>query len=213
MTPKVLYSTLFSIIYIEISTPRNYRPKNVQTAEMNEEYKRQQSTFRVIYQRESDIPRVPHDNFSSTTAEIVIIPSHKIVPAAKTDMNSQSYMMMQNAPIQGIMPGNIMDPSYVSMMMTPSMPMPMYLPKIINTNTRPINYRTEACKNFHSAAGCTHGDACHFIHDFDFEGRPIPNMAEWRKNNQTRNKNIETMKNMQMGFPMYYPPSTEPHIK
>jgi hypothetical protein len=206
MTPKILYSNLVSKRYAEIVTGKSLRVRGAQTAEMAEEAKRQQSSFRVVYQRESDIPRVPNESVSFSYAEAVVIPSQKV--QAKSEVQN---MVMPMAPMGGMMPGQIMDPGYMNMMMNPSMP--IYLPKLMNPNNRPINYRTEACKNFHSAAGCTHGDACHFIHDFTYEGRPIPNMADWRKNNSIRNKNIESMKHAQMGYPMYYPPATEPHLR
>ena len=213
MTPKIIYSTLRSKFYIEISAPKSFRPKSQETTEMKEESSRQASSLRVAYQRESDIPKVPYDNNNFSYADSVIIPSQKITQP-KIDIPSQPPLMMPIPTMQGLMPSNMMDPSYINMMMG-QQTMPLYFPKMLlnNNNTKPINYRTEACKNFHSAAGCTHGDACHFIHDFTYEGRPIPNMAEWRRNNNVRMKNIEAMKNMQMGIPTYYPPPSEPHLR
>ena len=196
--------------------PKTDRPRITETAEMSEESKRQQGSFRVSYQRESDIPRVPSDSYKYSVAEYLYIPSQKIIQSNPVDLQSQTPLMMPLAPLPGILPGNVMDPNYLNMMMmSQNSSMPMYFPKMLlnNSNTKPVNYRTEACKNFHSAAGCTHGDACHFIHDFAFEGRPIPNMAEWRRNNSIRTKNIETMKSMQIGFPSYYPPESQPHLR
>ena len=179
---------------------------------MLDEAKRQQASFRVSYQREGDIPKVPSDGFKYSFADMVFIPSQKIIQPLKSDGMQQTPVMMPMNPL----PSNIMDPNYLNlMMMSQSSSMPLYFPRVMlnNSNTKPINYRTEACKNFHSAASCTHGDACHFIHDFNFEGRPIPNMAEWRKNNSIRSKNMESMKGIQMGYPSYYPPASEPHLK
>lgn len=175
---------------------------------MLEESKRQEGTLRVKYQRESDIPKIPYENASFCYPGDVVIPANKVMVQAKNESQSIPSMNMSMPMING----GIMDPAYLSMM-TPSMPMPIYMPKLMNPNSRPVNYRTEACKNFHSAAGCTHGDACHFIHDYTFEGRPIPNMAEWRKSNKIRMQNMEAMKSMQMGYPMYYPPASEPHLR
>ena len=216
MTPKVLYSNLLSIFYLEINKNKSFRPKKVETSEMTEETRRQQASFRVSYQREGDIPRVPCDDFKYSYADVVFIPPQKIIQQLEPKIQVQAPLMMPMNPIPGIMPGNVMDPNYLNLMMMAQTPaMPMYFPKLLlnNSNTKPINYRTEACKNFHSAASCTHGDACHFIHDFNFEGRPIPNMAEWRKNNSIRSKNMESMKGIQMGYPSYYPPASEPHLK
>lgn len=67
---------------------------------------------------------------------------------------------------------------------------------------KPQNYRTVPCRRFHSADGCERGDNCHFIHDFQYQGRAIPNFQAWKNNNM--------QKSMQMhGYPTmpgYYPP-------
>lgn len=216
MTPKVLYKDLISKNYAEVKKMKCFRLKNLETAEMAEETRREQTSFRPSYLRESDIPRIPCDDFRYSYAENIHMPSQKLSQAPIVDVQMQNSMMMPNNTVPCIMPGNVMDPNYLNMMMMSQTPsMPMYFPKMLlnNSNTKPVNYRTEACKNFHSAAGCTHGDACHFIHDFTYEGRPIPNMAEWRRNNSIRTKNMETMKSMQIGFPSYYPPASEPHLR
>ena len=44
---------------------------------------------------------------------------------------------------------------------------------------KPINFRTVPCRNFHSSEGCTRGDNCHFVHDFDHIGTTIGNIPEW----------------------------------
>ena len=77
--------------------------------------------------------------------------------------------------------------------------------RLSNPTAKPINFRTEACKHFHSSSGCTHSANCHFIHDYDHEGKPIPNMADWRRTNPTRLKNLEEMRRAQMGH--------QPHFK
>jgi hypothetical protein len=177
---------------------------------MQEETKRQQETLRAIYQRESDIPKIPYETQSSSYPGDLVIPASKMMIQPKVEIPASAAIGM---PIgMPIIQQPIMDPNFMGMI-TPNIQMPMYMPKLMNPNSRPVNFRTEACKNFHSAAGCTHGDACHFIHDFTYEGRPIPNMAEWRKTNKIRMQNMDAMKNMQMAYPMYYPPATEPHIR
>ena len=86
----------------------------------------------------------------------------------------------------------------------------MMLPRVFvnQRNSRPPNYRTEPCRNFHSPTGCTHGDNCHFIHDFDYPGVPIPDLDKWRRSNETRIKNIKAMQsmNINLGMATYYPP-------
>ena len=71
---------------------------------------------------------------------------------------------------------------------------------------KPQNYRTVPCRRFHSADGCERGDNCHFIHDFQFQGRPIPNFQDWKNNNVSRQRNMQGMNNYTMGVPAYYPP-------
>lgn len=36
------------------------------------------------------------------------------------------------------------------------------------------NYKTRHCNKYHSDAGCGRGEACHFIHDPEYKGRPVP---------------------------------------
>jgi hypothetical protein len=36
------------------------------------------------------------------------------------------------------------------------------------------NYKTKHCNKYHSDAGCGRGEACHFIHDIEYKGRPAP---------------------------------------
>ena len=210
MTPKLSYGSLISNFQKEIKTSKTFRQKNLQTSEMQEETKRQQETLRVVYQRESDIPKAPYETQSCSYPGDLIIPASKMMIQPKAEIPSSSSINMSMG--MPIIQQPMMDPNFMGMM-TPNIQMPMYMPKLMNPNSRPVNYRTEACKNFHSATGCTHGDACHFIHDFTYEGRPIPNMAEWRKSNRIRVQNMDAMKNMQMAYPMYYPPATEPHIR
>lgn len=71
---------------------------------------------------------------------------------------------------------------------------------------KPQNYRTVPCRRFHSSDGCERGDNCHFIHDFQYQGRPIPNFHDWKNNNMTRQRNLQGMNNYPMSVPAYYPP-------
>eukprot|EP00358_Blepharisma_japonicum_P003700 CAMPEP_0202954518 /NCGR_PEP_ID=MMETSP1395-20130829/50871_1 /ASSEMBLY_ACC=CAM_ASM_000871 /TAXON_ID=5961 /ORGANISM="Blepharisma japonicum, Strain Stock R1072" /LENGTH=326 /DNA_ID=CAMNT_0049670083 /DNA_START=846 /DNA_END=1823 /DNA_ORIENTATION=+ len=57
---------------------------------------------------------------------------------------------------------------------------------------KPQNYRTVPCKKYHSSEGCERGDNCHFIHDFQYQGRPIPNFQEWKNSNPVRQKNLQS---------------------
>jgi hypothetical protein len=48
---------------------------------------------------------------------------------------------------------------------------------------KPHNYKTVPCVFFHSPQGCSRGDNCHFIHDWNYNGRETPNMRKYVRNN------------------------------
>ena len=66
---------------------------------------------------------------------------------------------------------------------------------------KPQNFRTVPCRRFHSQDGCERGDNCHFIHDFLYQGRPIP--STHGNNGMRRNT---TPGNYNTAMPTYYPP-------
>ena len=70
---------------------------------------------------------------------------------------------------------------------------------------KPQNYRTVPCRRFHSADGCDRGDNCHFIHDFQHQGRPIPNSHDWKNNNMMK-RNMQPQNSYNPAMPSYYPP-------
>ena len=160
----------------------------------------------MTYQRACDVPDNPLEvpgEPAEITEEVTQIPLRNpvVVRAQVAQKAAQQARYNPPAPAAAAAAPPIasVTPFPPTMWMAPRMP--MYNQNLLmNSNTKPINFRTEACKNFHSPAGCTHGDNCHFIHDLDYDGRPIPNMAEWRKSNPTRLRNLEIMKSMQMGL-------------
>ena len=66
---------------------------------------------------------------------------------------------------------------------------------------KPQNFRTVPCRRFHSQDGCERGDNCHFIHDFLYQGRPLPNT---HGNNGMRRS--QPPGNYNPAMPSYYPP-------
>ena len=70
---------------------------------------------------------------------------------------------------------------------------------------KPQNYKTVPCRRFHSADGCERGDNCHFIHDFQHQGRPIPNSHDWKNNNMMR-RGMQPQNSYNPAMPSYYPP-------
>ena len=114
---------------------------------------------------------------------------------------------LPSAPIpayNGIMPGNM--PMYdPNMIMNPMDPYNfMGKSKILYNpvTKKPQNYRTVPCRRFHSTDGCERGDNCHFIHDFQYQGRPIPNFQAWKNNNMQKSMQMHSFPNA----PGYYPP-------
>lgn len=108
----------------------------------------------------------------------------------------------------------MMNPLMGGMMMRGMPQYPYYPAMPMGFPAKPVKYRTEPCRNFHSSNGCTYGDNCHFIHDFNYAGKPIPDLDAWRKSNDTRRQNINAMRYPNMGvggMPGYYPPAPEPH--
>lgn len=43
---------------------------------------------------------------------------------------------------------------------------------------KPHNYKTVPCVFFHSPQGCSRGENCHFIHDYNYSGRETPEYEE-----------------------------------
>ena len=53
--------------------------------------------------------------------------------------------------------------------------------------------------------GCERGDNCHFIHEFQYQGKPIPNFHNWKNNNMMK-KNLQPINSYNPGV-AYYPPT------
>lgn len=235
----------------------------MESSESIDQLKREQSVQRIIYQRESEIPKSPMETVSPKTfaKEIVTIPFFKAgsfppktikiqdQPIAINDdfmkifqppppplmATPYSHHMMQHPGIFQHMPPQ-MQPRLgpLPSMHLPAPPLPnnpasfapypmqnhpMYDPSMMGTQIdpygmmnksrmiynpitkKPQNFRTVPCRRFHSADGCERGDNCHFIHDFQFQGRPIPN---FHSNNMMKRNPQPTGYNPPMAS--YYPP-------
>jgi hypothetical protein len=114
---------------------------------------------------------------------------------------------LPSAPIpsfNAMMPSNL--PMYDPSMMMNAMDPYNFMGKskiLYNPVTKkPQNYRTVPCRRFHSTDGCERGDNCHFIHDFQYQGRPIPNFQAWKNNNMQKSMQMHGYSNV----PGYYPP-------
>lgn len=143
---------------------------------------------------------------SITTMQTMPNPVQSMYPGQSIPQPPQRVGPLPSAPIPAyntMVPGMPMyDPS---MMVNPMDPYNFINKGKILYNPvtkKPQNYRTVPCRRFHSADGCERGDNCHFIHDFQYQGRAIPNFQAWKNNNM--------QKSMQMhGYPTmpgYYPP-------
>ena len=59
-------------------------------------------------------------------------------------------------------------------------PIPVPAPQQPQNNfNKPSNYKTVPCRLFHSSAGCSFGDKCNYIHDYNFAGVETPNMNKY----------------------------------
>ena len=271
MTPRINYLHPTSIFYIELITNFSLI-KKAESVEALDQIKREQSGQRVIYQRESEIPRsplevlsqkpqitqrdislIPFFKLGSYPAKVIKIIDHPIVindeflkvfqpPAPPTILPIQNHYPTMMPVISHSYSNTVFPqipqppppPPKIGPLTLPSAPIPaynpipsipMYDPSMINTpmdpfgilgknkvlynpiTKKPQNYRTVPCRRFHSGDGCERGDNCHFIHDFKFQGRPIPNFQDWKNNNAIRQRNLYAMNNYSMGMASYYPPA------
>ena len=131
-------------------------------------------------------PSMPHQQISQ---RIGLLPSSSITPYNAMNPHVPTY-----------------DPSLLANPMDPYSLMNKTRVLYNPVTKKPQNFRTVPCRRFHSSDGCERGDNCHFIHDFQFQGRPIPNFQDWKNNNFTRQKNIQSMNEYPIGIPNYFPP-------
>lgn len=262
MTPRITYTQPFSILYIGMRIMFTHKRK-IESTESLDQLKREQSLQRVIYQRESEIPKSPLEVHSQKSygslKDISLIPFFKSgsyppkiiklidqpiiindefmkifqppVPPPPPPMIPAQYSPIIPLPIQpGLYTGQVPQPPPPRLGPLPSSPIPQYnMPQIpiydpailanpmdpyslmnksrilYNPVTKkPQNYRTVPCRKFHSGDGCERGDNCHFIHDFQFQGRPIPNFQDWKNHNMIRQQNLQSINTYNMAS--YYPP-------
>ncbi|CAG9327857.1 unnamed protein product [Blepharisma stoltei] len=263
---------------------KNCLRKKAESLENIEETRRESENMKCVYQRESEIPKMPRDTGASSSLNISVmkIPPYrqgchiqtisikeapqdlpiqnsqipiesysppmnfqfhslkesevKAMPPQPTmpmytpspmpnPMNPYNPYMMPMAP-NPMMPMPMMPNSYASPVINPGyyppmnpvyQPMPGYPPNPLTTNpamkkpflinpltNKPPGFKTLPCRNFHSTIGCARGDNCHFIHDFQFQGRAIPNFEQWKITNEERLKNLPNSKEAMQ--PIYFPP-------
>lgn len=166
LTPRIHYSSLL-VQRVQKSTRAA-----VDSNERAEVSKQLQRSRAVLYERESDIPRCPQDRGVSEIGCIPIVPLERV----RTNQIGTAVKMLEMAPPQ---PEIKFD--FLPFMMADSLYQNKAKVKFDPITKKPQNYRTLPCLKFHSTEGCIRGDNCHFIHDFDFAGRPIPNFREWRQ--------------------------------
>ena len=139
--------------------------------------------------------------------------THSMTQPLTHSMPQSSLQRAGPLPSAPIHPYNAMNshiPTYDSSLLTTSIdPYNMINKSKILYNPitkKPQNYKTVPCRRFHSTDGCERGDNCHFIHDFQFQGRPTPNFHDWKNNNTMNQKNLQTINGYPVGIPNYYPP-------
>jgi hypothetical protein len=162
LTPKVHYSTL-----IGQRIPKSLRsqPDSLERSEFNKLLHR---TKMVVYERESEVPKGPQDKSVGEIGCIPQIPLGRLGTAVKMLEMAPSFPQV----MLGFMPYIMPDAMYKTKPKVQFDPL----------TKKPTNYRTLPCLKYHSSEGCIRGDNCHFIHDFEFAGKPIPNFREWKMN-------------------------------
>ena len=70
---------------------------------------------------------------------------------------------------------------------------------------KPHNYKTVPCVFFHSPQGCSRGEGCHFIHDWNYAGKETPNMKKYVRPNLIGGTKDESSNSMMM--PQHQQPS------
>lgn len=160
-------------------------------------------------------PNQSYQNQPNTSYQGQPNPSYQIQPnPSYQNQPNQAYHNQQNQAYQSQqIPQYMQQPPRVHAAYQPPMAFsndPNRRQVLYNPITKkPQNYKTMPCRKFHSNEGCERGDNCHFIHDYSFQGRPIPNFQEWKNNNQERQQNLQS------GFgadnqPSYFPPMGYP---
>ena len=67
-----------------------------------------------------------------------------------------------------------------------------------NNNSNNSKRKRVPCVHFHSERGCRRGEMCDFIHDYNYEGRPTPNMDKYVRPLHMLSRNPEVnLRNMQ----------------
>ena len=231
MRPVVTYSSLPSNRYEGLKIVFTTRKGKMDSQEAKEQIRREGELNRVTYARESDIPRSPREPASKAettiTADVLIVP---LVNKAARQYGEEKPVVPNMSTLFSMIP-----PMPMQMQMQMPMQMPYmqqteqmmqmgwggYPPPAAFLNTKkkiqidpktnkPVNYKTVPCKMFHSPQGCTRGDSCHFIHEVSFSGRPIPNLSEWKKSNEARQKSLKDAETAaQNAVPYYYTPTSD----
>ena len=181
------------------------RPR-LDTHEMKEQARREQDLARITYPRESEIPRAPRE--PAGRAETHITPDTPLIPLVcknphppPAEEKPAAYLQ---PPAMPFVPPPMQADPYYQLFLSQMSPLLIGQKKRVQIDPRtnkPVNYKTVPCRLFHSPSGCTRGDNCHFIHDTNYSGRPIP--SDWKKNSDVRQKSTK-MENLVPGPESYY---------
>jgi len=195
MSAKIPYSS--PQIVMKASSKR----VTAQSSESLELHTQQKFLMEANYQKDSEIPQNPSESKSLqfltvASSDVPCIPPLKPGSAPRKVFLQETYEESKLGSY---------DPAMLLYAYNPHIG-GMRRHIIYNPMTnKPLNFRTLPCKHFHSVAGCNRGESCHFIHDFQHAGKPIPNFHHWKNTNPIRLANLQAM-NSSMSLPCYYPP-------
>lgn len=221
MRPVVTYSSLPRRPYSGVKILSTTRKGRVESSEVREQLRRESDLLRVTYARESDIPQSPreppsraettivHDTSNFPLVNKTVRPPIEDKPLISPPQSLYPMMQSMMPPMPMGMPMPFMPTNDPAMMqMWAAYPPASYLSakkkiQIDPRTNKPVNYKTVPCKMFHSPQGCTRGESCHFIHETNFTGRPIP--SDWKRSNEARQKSMKDAETVvPPSMPYYY---------
>ena len=206
MKPAVTFVSPLRTLHSGLAIKR--RPR-LDTPEMKEQARREQDLARITYPRESEIPRAPRE--PAGRAETSITPDTLLISLVcknprQPPSEEPPVLFTPPQPMPFIPPPLAPSPTdpYYQLYLSQMGPLLLGQKKRVQIDPRtnkPVNWRTVPCRLYHSPQGCTRGDNCHFIHDTNYSGRPMP--SDSKRNNEARQRTFKQMENVIPGPESY----------
>ncbi|OMJ81332.1 hypothetical protein SteCoe_18256 [Stentor coeruleus] len=202
-----IYSTLKDIHLIPFFKAGSYPPKIIRIIDQPAVY--HENYMKIFTSMQIPPPPPPVYQMYNPPSQIML---HHQIPSSYVHSQHQPppprVGPLPSGPIQQYNPVIQSSPAYDPALLANPMDPYSLMNKsrtIYNPVTKkPQNYKTAPCRGFHSQEGCERGNDCHFIHNLQFQGRPMPSFPDW-KNNHARNR-MQSYSNYPSNGPSYFPP-------